>query len=562
MAALVLGAPTPEDSTPAGADVFVSFEVPARATAVFTDGLAAYAAEKASAAARASAGGHGGAAPLLYVTQTQMSRDVEGSANSGAWRGGVSAALVCALLFVALTRSRSRHPLRLTLATLLAMVAVLCVGTALCTLVDVPSSAFSVVVAPMVLGMGVDAMLVLLTACNEPARGPDVDEALRRCAPSLLASTLTTCSGFGFGALVPIPNIRALCAQACVLTAVCGAAQLTLFPSLVKLTRLRRSPRECRVPSRPLVAVAALALLAVPLAVGRPNPPLEFDITKQLRADTTTARAVRALYANFGAAPMLTYALVRSPDVDWAAVEGELEALPRSEVVSWHRVYNASGAVDVDAWLRGNPAMRTLFRDVIDRQTGESVVLARTSFDVDMSVWEKHDVALRLHGMDARLGVCAFNSDMLGGYTIVRLLRVTGALVGATCAVCLVVGVWLVGARALLAVPTLALSYMALHALVRLAGVPADMIVLVALLVTPGILTDYVLHLAHDPRNAAAVVFSAGTSAASLLPLANFPVESVRSFALVYVTILVAGGALTLAVVRTAQTLGRGWDGE
>ena len=254
----------------------------------------------------------------------------------------------------------------------------------------------------------------------------------------------------------------------------------------------------------------------------------------------------------FGAAPMLTYALVEREDVDWNKVETALEALPRAELVSWHRMFNATGEASVDAWLSKDAAMRTLFRDVLDRRTGESVLIARTSFDVDMTVWEKSDFAMQMHRMRSD-GVCAFNSDALGGYTMVRLLRVAGMLVGLTCVFCVAVGMLMAGPRAILIAPALLFSYACLHAMVRLIGIPVDMIVIVCALVTPGILTDYALHLVHDSQNAFAVVFSAATSAASLVPFVTFPVESVRSFMLVYVVVIVCGCAITTAVVRGAE---------
>jgi hypothetical protein len=509
--------------------VLVLLRMPPGDASRFSEAMAAY--------ARA----HG----VAFVTQTQMEKDVAYSATLEPWRSGLSFALVCVCLFSALARSRARHPLRLTVATLLAMAGVIGVGTALCQLAGVVPSAFSVIVGPLILGVGVDGMMIVLTACNFQERRPSVRQALHTCAPSLIASAATTSLGFLVGACVPIPSIRALCLQALAYVLVCLAAQLTLFPALVEACGLRRSPRVARPHANAFFAVACACLALIPLAADLPHPAVEFDVNKQLRTDTLTAQALARVLDTFGGAPTTTYGLVRS-DADWDAIERSLAELPKAEVYSWHPAYAASGAPDVRTWLAQSAGTRALFGDVVDADTGDGVVIARTNFGRDATARDKYDHALRLHAL-REAGACVFNSDLLAGYTMVRLSHLTAKLVACTCVICVLAGVAIVGAKAVGIAVVLAASYLTLDAAVRLLAVPVDMILLVSFLSTTGIITDYSLHAAHHRDNAHAVGMGALTSALSLLPFATFPVVSVRHFMFVYMLTIAFGCVYSVA---------------
>ena len=96
---------------------------------------------------------------------------------------------------------------------------------------------------------------------------------------------------------------------------------------------------------------------------------------------------------------------------------------------------------------------------------------------------------------------------------------------------------------------------------VKLLAIEADIIVLVSLLVTPGIVTDYALHMAHDARNAFAVAMGAATSALSLLPFLTFPVSSVFHFMVVYVVMITSGCAFAVALGVATRAACGGDDG-
>ena len=531
-------------------EVMVLMEVPERATRVLTDGLEALRAEAQTLSAKASEE----SSPIpsfLYVTQDQMNRDVQASAETSPWRGAGSVFLVCACLFASLSRTRSRHPLRLALATLFAMVGIITVASAVCQLLGIHTNAFSIVVAPMILGVGVDNVMIIVAACNR-GKERDVWGAMRHCARSIVAATFTTCVCFAFGAaFLPIPNIRSVCQQSLVFFLVSGAGQLTLFPALVEWTGLRRSPRPAiGLPiSMFLVAAAGLALFALTLVV-HGAPPVRFELQDQMRSDTMTARSVTSVLDRYGGGPSLTYALVHDHSAaDWPRIEAAMEALPSADLVSWHRFYAASDHSSVDAWM-GERASSVLFGDFVDVRSKESVLLARTRYPRDTTPLEKHDATLALDALrTGGAGACLFNSDLLGGYTITKLSHGTLRLVLATSAVCVAVGFAFIGARCAIIVPTLLMTYSSLLGCVGALGIGLDMILLVALLITPGLITDYALHMSHDVRNAEAVMASAATSVLSLVPFVGVAVASVRNFMLLYILMIAFGCVWTIALI-------------
>ena len=559
MKALLMNGTVPDGED----DVLILMEVPEQTTRVFTDALDALRlqAERAHSApsaratpafrASSAAGDERSLPRFLYVTQEQMNRDVEASAKTAAWRGLTSVALVCACLFVSLSRTRSRHPLRLALSTLLAMIGILTVASSACQLFGIQTNAFSVVVAPMILGVGVDNIMIIVAACNR-GKERDVWAAMRHCTRSIVAATFTTCVCFAFGAaFLPVPNIRSVCQQSLVFFVVSGIGQLTLFPALVEWTGLRRSPKPMRAlpVSAFLMAAAGLALFAASLAVHGP-PPVRFELQDQLRAETLTAQSVTNVLDRYGGGPSLTYALVQDHEsVDWERVEATLEALPSADLVSWHRYYVASEHATVAAWM-GERANAVLFGNFVNTSSGESVLIARTRYPRDTTPLEKHDATLALDTLrTGGAGACVFNSDLLGGYTITKLSRGTLLLVLATSAVCVLVGFSFIGARCAIIVPTLFMTYASLLGCVNVLGFGLDMILLVALLITPGLITDYALHMAHDVRNAEAVLASAATSVLSLVPFASVAVASVRHFMLLYILMIGVGCVWTIALI-------------
>lgn len=300
---------------------------------------------------------------VLFMDAAQFEDDMLESAKVSNWRNAASTWLVCISLFLSLRQSRSRHPLRLCILILLAMGLVVVVSSSIAAALRIPQNAFSAIVAPMLLGVGVDGVLVILAACNEEKRCKDVWSALPSCAPSIIASAATTCSGFLAGSFVPVRNVATLCMECAISFFVCGLAQLTLFPVLIEVTRLRRSPSK---------------------ASTRP-PQIDFDIQEQLGAHTVSARTLARTAATFEGTPAFMQALVERRDVDWSRLEDMLAAQPHSTVLSWHRLLNSSG-LSFEDWM-SKPWNSIIFRDEISENA--SLVSARGILPTNLSVFRR-----------------------------------------------------------------------------------------------------------------------------------------------------------------------------
>lgn len=523
MMALTVAAPVPDSQ------VLIIIRVPDSTTDVFTDRLAAYAQDH----------------NVLYITQSQMQRDVRTSGKTDNWRGNIGLLLVSACVYFGFRQSRSRHPFRLMLCTYLSLLAVLVLATSVSTALNIKLSVFSVVVAPMVIGIGVDSLLIILNACNQQ-KERDVEAAMARCSPAMIASTFTTCIGFVVGSFVPIPNIENLCRQCIVFFAVSGFAQLTLFPAIVHLTGLRRSPRHVKFNLLPFTALALALLPLTPLGLISP-PDFEDSVLVNLNAELMTSRAITRMYDAFGGALTITYAYMEPNATEWAETEAALDVLPQADLLSWHRVYNLSADITVNEWM-DNTLNAAVFGDFVNVHTHESVLVTRTLFPLNTTVHSKHKTAKALAGRQAH-GACIFNSELLAAYTLIELAGVTAVVAALISAICVLIGVVSVGRRCVLACVTLGLTATSILGAMRLVAFRVDMIVLVAFLVTPGIVTDYALHLAHDGSNGFAVCIGALTSISSLVPFVTVPVTGVRHFMIVYIIAIASGCIFSLSIV-------------
>lgn len=143
-------------------------------------------------------------------------------------------------------------------------------------------------------------------------------------------------------------------------------------------------------------------------------------------------------------------------------------------------------------------------------------------------------------------GTCVFVSELLAGYTIAKLSRFVGVLVAFTCVVCVGAALAIAGVRGLRVVPVIVCSYAALAGFLNVFGISVDMIMMIAILVTPGFLTDYSLHLAHSRTNQSAVAFSALTTIASLATFWTVDVPSMAHFAMTYSLTICAGAVFSI----------------
>ena len=97
-------------------------------------------------------------------------------------------------------------------------------------------------------------------------------------------------------------------------------------------------------------------------------------------------------------------------------------------------------------------------------------------------------------------------------------------------------------------------AYGATLGLVATLGIPVHIMVISALVVLPGIVIDYVLHLTFSVDTLVAVLFSYLTSSASFVPYLLSHTPGVRHFAEVYLIGLASGIGFALLAVSLKST--------
>jgi hypothetical protein len=149
--------------------------------------------------------------------------------------GGWSLAAVAAVVLVSF-RGRPR-PLRGALMSLLPVAAGSFWTLGFAGTVGLPIDPFTVVVAPLLLGIGIDDGLHALQ--GERAHG-DLTSSLRANGRAMTLTTLTTCAGFGSLALSRVPSLVRGGVLVAVGTLLCLLATLVLLPAVDGLRGGRR----------------------------------------------------------------------------------------------------------------------------------------------------------------------------------------------------------------------------------------------------------------------------------------------------------------------------------
>lgn len=483
---------------------------------------------------------------LSYLYGPQLENDIQISAESiSVWHSMLSTVLVVLLLYIAISKTRSRRPLCLCTLTLFSMGVVIFVGTTICRLLQIPVGPFSVLVGPMVLGIGVDAILVILCHCNLEKKDRNVWSALSKCFGSLIASIVTTCIGFTGGIVAPLPIVRNLCQEFVVSFAVCGLSQVTLFPTLIELTGLKRSP----VPQKPwrhsvhLIAFF-LVLIVVPFSL-RGMPTIQFNWTSQLSQSTISAHAFNGIEERFGMAPSFAYVLMRNDTSadEWHLIEDNIrKCVPTAKPLSWHSFSEdlvKENAVFAATFAeRGTLDYSTFFRHTA-APDGSSVI-------VTMMPQSNNSVAARaqtLRCLSAAGGVCAHESGMVYSYTMVKLSEITAFLAVLMCVLSIVIAFVISSSKckAIRTILVMPLSYICVCGIMRITQIDLDMQIMVALIIAPGIIADYALHMVHNPLNSHATCMSAVTTVCSLIPFVFVEIPSMRNFAIVYISAVTCG---------------------
>ena len=418
----------------------------------------------------------------------------------------------------------------------------------LSALMRIRDSPFNVMVMPIVIGTGADALMMLLHYRRSGQRKWSMS-----ASPSIVASQLSTAISFCFGMFLPVAHFRSFFITSILAIVISCIMQLTLFPALIvtlKGSAVQKTPKAA-MPPHMLKGLLVLLCLAAAGVVPFLRPiRASFSLTSQLSTDSMTYKFLDTSYAQ-GHIVSPVYAYARG-EVNWTRVRSSFDAMGVSMMFDWN-----------DAWTRSELPFREWIQDpfnlmmygwTLGQHEGsdghtyhDSVLVGSMPYNLSAGADDDTAVLERLHSEDGR-GVCLVNYERLGGYTIHKVFRTIWVLAVLSTLVSTAAGVVLSGwYGALPAGLALLYSFGAIACVLSVGGITVNMMVLVVLLIGPGLIIDYTLHLSYSPATYRAVLFSFLTSVCSALPYLLSSVPGVRDFALVYICFLTAGITTALA---------------
>ena len=334
---------------------------------------------------------------------------------------------------------------------------------------------------------------------------------------------------------------------------------MTLFPALITFCTSTRAVKPAAMGPRTWRRVfwgvsAAAVVAAVAIACTWQPVVLTFEMLTNLHEDTVTHRFFRASSGSRAStvAPILVHAA--HDGVDWKAVHTDVPAALNATVFSsWHQAYVASGAPSVDAWL-DDPSNRLLYGS--DRGDGNNHSVVTLLAPYRMEADARNDFAeLRAMATIGPPDTCVTSFERLGGYTIVQTYSHLWILVLASAFFSTVAGVsisgWIGATASLALVGSFATVIGALGSL----SVHVHIMCVAALVILPGIVIDYVLHLTYSEDTLPAVVFSCLTTVAGFAPYALSRTQGIRDFAVVF--ILGMGTGLLYALLAVSLKTAR-----
>ena len=287
-----------------------------------------------------------------WLNSEQVQADVESTTQKDGDIAMVSAASVFVVLIAGIYRpGRSGGG-----ATLLAVACVAClvgglnVAQRLSALFGVRPSPYNMMAFPIVLGNGVDSVLVMLAARD---RGHH-KWAVRSC-PSIIASQMSTMCAFLVGLVFKVEHFFNFFLFSAVALCVSCALQVTLFPALITFctrpvvqgTALALGPRAWR---RVSVGVGVAALVAcLSIALAWQPVVLTFEMLTNLHEDTITHRFFTASRGSAATSVAPIFATLRTTMSTGRRRAATSAALNATTLSSWHDAYATSGASSADA---------------------------------------------------------------------------------------------------------------------------------------------------------------------------------------------------------------------
>lgn len=496
---------------------------------------------------------------LVFSSFAQFETDMNASVASN---DALVMASTVALLLITYTALRNAY---LTAACIVWLLGALCISDAVGAALGISFSPWNVLVAPFALGVGSDAMFILKHHFLLGGTG-----WVARAFPSILASYATTVATFAVALTVPIPNLQSFFLSCILCMTTMLGMQYTLFPVCI---------RKCvdasvvhpvpRVPRRALVMGAAFALTlavgAAALVPSRLTLTSTFDMTSQMLPQTRSHRIMQFAHSiqTDTRAPLYALFDVARGDLR-ATVDGIVADVDDAQpFLDWTYDFpdasHLESADGVAAWMT-DPFNRMRYEPLVGPRTAVAIYTAPYRLESTTDADARFVTALP-HAP----GACATSFERLGAYTLSKLLRsialmcVASVMFTGTCAAILVGR-----ARAGAVVLAVTLTYATLAVAVCVMNINVTLMVASCLILLPGLVCDFALHLSYDPQTLHAVVFTALSSGASMLPYALFsPILGVRDFASVYTLAIVLGLLFAVAGSRAddyAKVEARGDD--
>jgi len=408
---------------------------------------------------------------------------------------------------------------------------------------SVPDSPYNMIIIPIVFGTGVDSVLIMLAA-----RDRGIERWSMKSCPSIVGSQMSTVCSFVVGLFLPVEHFSNFFAFSIIALIISGLVQLTLFPSIIAMTTNRvASPRHCFFYNqqylRVLVALITIGAWSWSAMTYKPLT-LSFELLTQLTSDSVTYRFVQQVTDFFSTTVSPVYLFGKIDDTNWTRVDEIAHGMSSSSILSWYNSFSTS-SLDWSTWW-SNPINQLLYRDVMYKEYAATV--AFPSYTIGAHAREDYAELVSMNELgDKEQQYCVTNYERLGGYTIVSIYEKLWMLMGASAFFATCVGIGLSGVRGLYGAFATVATYVSVMCFMSLLDLHVHMMVISAIVIIPGIIVDYVLHLSYDAETVIAVSFSCFTSTLSFLPYAFFsPVQGISDFATVYIVALLT--ALLYAV--------------
>ena len=482
------------------------------------------------------------AADAVWMSAAQIMADLR-PAESEAALSAISGLIVCVLLFAGVFRPG--RGVAGAVALVVVCIATLTLGVisaqSVARLAKVPPSPYDPMVMPIIFGTGVDAVLIMLDARDRGHIKWGV-----RCCPSIVASQMSTMCSFVVGLVLQVEHFFNFFSFACLSVLISCAMQISLFPVLVSRLTRKIQVVSCGSEAWHVVkwATIVVACVSSSLAAWNMRPVvLSFELLTQLQSQSISARFLNHVtQSSAGVSNAPLYSICSN-------LESPQLSMQAAPMLDWRSDLQASTS-GFEEW-KEEPMNRILYADMFRGNQSVSIHMAQYGFGSHASL-DAEELA-RMHSLDTP-GCCTTSLERVGGYTVTRVFSRMWVLMLASTVASALAGAVISGWAGLSVMFTIASSYIGILLFISASGMRMHMMSIAALVIVPGVIVDYTLHLTYSKDTAIAVLFSCATSVGSFLPysLAS-SIPGVRDFASLYIGSLLIGATFAFMAAAVAR---------